>query len=72
LVKYAIVFDNCIFVYILKEAEIKIMAKRGQEQAAKTLAKQLISTRQQKQKLMTMKAQLGSTSTQVKVCMLGF
>ena len=55
------------FYLFCKEAEIKLLAKRGQEQAAKTVAKQLISTRQQKQKLMMMKAQVSSTSTQVKV-----
>lgn len=54
---------------IFKENEIKVLAKKGQEQAARTLAKQLIRTREQKAKLMNMKSQLSSQSTQVKVSM---
>lgn len=56
-----------IVLFTLQEAEIKKMAKSGNREACKILAKQLVQLRKQKNRTYAVSSKVTSMSTQTKV-----
>lgn len=60
-------FAYAISFYLIQEAEIKKMAKSGNREACKILAKQLVQLRKQKNRTYAVSSKVTSMSTQTKV-----
>lgn len=60
-------YNPQILLFTLQEAEIKKMAKSGNKEACKILAKQLVQLRKQKNRTYAVSSKVTSMSTQTKV-----